>query len=299
MATLPSPTGGMNPWGAILQRPPESQQQGVNPLIATMMQNRQDRMGRESDERTAALNQAGQIAPYLGGSGIISTLEQLLQAGGSVPEGFNIDDSYAMVNDPAQVRATNAESTLRQGQAMAQAGSVGMGLDLASDATIRQAGPDADVLNAVIGQASASAPRSYTFSGQNTRENENTDTITMPVRLPDGTMGYREVKRSDLQKWQAEGEGPTLPDLPMPGGNASGSGMPSDDIAGLDEASNPESLQVLNQLIKGAYGQQYMALPPSQDQEGNVVFPIYNMQDKSISDLTEDDLRQIQAGRTQ
>lgn len=198
---LPSPTGGMNPWGAIVQPTPTPQ--GVHPILQTLMEERQNRLQNEADTRKAAINQLGAGSGVLGGAGFASSLEQLMKASGAVGDDFRVDPSYYRLADPARVHAANAESTAAIMQGLAQMGGVGIGADVNEDYTAQNYGPlDPRIVQYQALMGSAKAPRNYfdTTSSQGTTDTTTEEGLQFDPVTGFATQRTREIKNEQTQK---------------------------------------------------------------------------------------------------
>lgn len=241
--TLPHPNAGL-PWNAITQ--PPQQAQGVNPILQALMQQRTNRIKGEQDFRNMAVSQSAGLAPALGGIGSISMIEALARNSGM--EDFRINPAYAMINDPAQFQATNAQATANMGAAFANAASGGVGLDVRADNTIRSAGPlGMDALSAVIQQKAASAPKYDINTNENKSGQEHTDRREGIRFTPEGgAEAYDEtIKQTEQQTQQERGPGVAPPGALNPPTQQQSPSEPTPEEQGAaqDMGLSPEATQ--------------------------------------------------------
>lgn len=306
MPTLPSPSGGFNPWGTTLQQP---QQPAPNPVVSSLLDERAARLKQEGAERVAMLGQLGQLVPALGGGGIISALEQTMSRNGgeegAVP-GLQIDEAFAMRNDPATIRGQEAQSTLQQAQALNQAAQVGSGLELGDDATINRYGPLDDRSVSIMERFNtASSPKTY-YNTQTQQDNTTKATrkYKMPQQMTDGTWTYVEVELSQEQANKYQQEGVDLQPLgqpQVPDANADGAGTnpnmqgatQTDQFVAQQIGVPPGDMQkwiTLQRVVQSKYGQQYYLFPP----QNNGVMTLVNIQNPADSrEFTQQELEEL------
>lgn len=257
MPTLPSPSGGLNPWPNILQQP---QQPAGNSIVQSLLDAKNARLERESEERVAAFGQLGQLVPALGGAGTSSILEQLMRHSGAAPENFNIAESFFARNDPATIRGREAESSLRLGQAASQFINAGIGANYNDDGTINYLGvPTDESLNAVIRMGASRAPRTTnmtTYEGQNTSTRGQEQTVEQIVQLEDGTWAKVTRVISDENQRRAGSEGSDPSAANAPDVSAASSQMTYEDAS--RNASDEQLGRMFIRLIKEKFGEHAM-----------------------------------------
>lgn len=197
---LPSPTGGFNPWALATQ--PTAQPSGINPLIQHLMDQRSARIKGEQDFRNMSASQMSGLAPVLGGAGVASMYEGLAERSGM--PGARVDPSFYQQNDPAKIRAQNAQSSAHIGGAIANAGSVGQQLMFRNDGTIAEHSPmQGDVLNNVMAAGRAKSPTSITYSGDITSGSSNKITQEGFHTDPKGNP-YKQTTVSETEQSQTQ-----------------------------------------------------------------------------------------------